>query len=84
MRKCYFLPFDVVAGQRTIRLRLGPTLNNQRLGIRWAKDFEFGATLSRLGAVAQLGERLAGSQKATGSSPVGSTSKAASPEAALF
>jgi hypothetical protein len=36
--------------------------NNQRSGINWASDFDFAATLARLGAVAQLGERLAGSQ----------------------
>jgi hypothetical protein len=35
------------------------------------------ARLSRRGAIAQLGERLAGSQKVTGSNPVGSIHEAA-------
>jgi hypothetical protein len=47
--------------------------DNQRIQVNWAVDFEFAAKLGQhQGAVAQLGERLAGSQKATGSSPVGS------------
>jgi PD-(D/E)XK endonuclease len=54
---CYFLPLEF--GERnSIQLRLSATRNNQR-----AKNYEFVATLPRLpGAVAQLGERLAGSQ----------------------
>ncbi len=48
---------------RNVRLRLGPTKNNQAIGIRWATDYELAAKLDELrGAVAQLGERLAGSQ----------------------
>jgi PD-(D/E)XK endonuclease len=72
-RDCYFLPAELCIGRGAVRLRLGPCKNNQRLRINWAKDYQFAATLGALGAVAQLGERLAGSQKATGSSPVGST-----------
>jgi hypothetical protein len=61
--RCYFLPIDVFRQRNAIQLRLSPTKNNQRLGVNWAEDFELAATLSRLqGAVAQLGERLAGSQ----------------------
>jgi PD-(D/E)XK endonuclease len=71
--KCYFLPFARFNGQPNIQLRLAPTRNNQRTGVNWAEDFEFGATLARFGAVAQLGERDAGSVEVTGSSPVGST-----------
>jgi hypothetical protein len=70
--RCYFLPLASLTQRRYVQLRLAPTRNNQRRGINWAEDFEFGATLGRLGAVAQLGERRAGSAKATGSSPVGS------------
>ena len=70
--RCYFLPMRVLAGRITINLRSSPTQNNQRLGVNWAGDFEFAATLGGAGAVAQLGERLTGSQKVTGSSPVGS------------
>ena len=70
---CYYLPFEMF-GQRTeIRLRLHSSKNNQRIGINWAKDFEFAATLGRSqGAIAQLGERLLGMQKVAGSSPAGS------------
>lgn len=70
--RCYFLPFDVFGGRRVVHLRLAPSRNNQQTGIHWAKDWEFDATLTALGAVAQLGERLAGSQKVRGSSPLGS------------
>jgi hypothetical protein len=56
-----------------VQLRLAPARNNQRRGIHWTRDYEFAARIRSFGAVAQLGERLAGSQKATGSSPVGST-----------
>jgi hypothetical protein len=72
--QCYFLPLGTFAERSTIQLRLAPTKNNQRLGINWAKNFEFAATLGPLGAVAQLGERQSGRLEATGSSPVGSTS----------
>jgi hypothetical protein len=46
--------------------RLAPARNNQKIGVTMADDY-------RLGAVAQLGERLAGSQKVRGSSPLSST-----------
>ena len=45
---CYLLPIAQFAGRTTVQLRLGPTRNNQAMGINWAKDFEFAATLSRL------------------------------------
>lgn len=76
---CYALPPDVFEGRATILLRLAPTRNNQVAGVRWAIDF----VLDRLdfvldGAIAQLGERRAGSAKVVGSSPTSSTpSKAA-------
>jgi hypothetical protein len=70
---CFLVPPEVWEGRRQVHLRVRPTLNNQARRINWAKDFELEATLRRLGAVAQLGERRAGSAKATGSSPVGST-----------
>ena len=70
--QCYLLPIEDFANRIAIQLRLAPTRNNQSVGINWAKDYEIAATLDRLGAVAQLGERRAGSAKATGSSPVGS------------
>jgi hypothetical protein len=71
--RCYFLPLEMFAGRSVIQLRLNAAKNNQRAGVNWAKDFEFDATLGPRGAIAQLGERLAGSQKVAGSSPAGST-----------
>jgi hypothetical protein len=71
--RSYYLPIEVFPNQREIRLRLASARNKQRLGIHWAKDFEFAATLSRYGAIAQLGERLHGMQEVAGSSPAGST-----------
>jgi len=53
-----------------IHLRLGPTRNNQRLGVKMAAAYE-------LGAIAQLGERSAGSRKVEGSSPSSSMGKVA-------
>ena len=72
--RCYLLAPRLFARRRIVHLRLAPSLNNQQARINWASEFEFEATLgARRGAVAQLGERRAGSAKATGSSPVGST-----------
>jgi hypothetical protein len=72
--RCYLLPAQEFVVYRQIHLRLGPSLNNQALRIRWARDYEFGATLPRLpGPIAQLGERLSGTQKVAGSIPAGST-----------
>ena len=71
--KCYFIRFDQLAGNSGIHLRLTPTRNNQQKGVNWAERYEFGATLGRSGAVAQLGERERGTLEAAGSSPAGST-----------
>ena len=62
LRRCYFLPFEIIGARVQVQLRVGPSLNNQNSGINWAKDFEFAATLGASGAVAQLGERLHGMQ----------------------
>jgi hypothetical protein len=80
--RAYLIPFEAVPARGTLLLRLEPTRNNQKAGIRWAADFEFAATLRALGAVAQLGERERGTLEAAGSSPAGSTSEAASSQAA--
>ena len=75
--RCYLLAAEDFVQFRQVHLRLDPSRNNQAAGIRWARDHELGATLSRLqGPIAQLGEHLAGSQKVVGSSPTGSTSEA--------
>jgi hypothetical protein len=65
--RCYLLPIGDFAGQRTVQLRLAPPRNGQLAAIRWAREYEFGA-------VAQLGERSAGSRKVVGSNPISSTS----------
>jgi hypothetical protein len=69
-----FIPFGAIPARSQILLRLGPTRNNQRQLVNWAKDFEFAATLGRHpGAIAQLGERRHGMAEVVGSSPTGST-----------
>src|SRR5262249_30315798 len=75
LERCWLLPIGEFPRSQGIQLRLTPTLNNQRLPINWADDFDFAATLRRLGAVAQLGERLDGIQKARGSNPLGSIAR---------
>lgn len=76
--RCYLLPSDLIDGRRELSLRLETTRNGQKLGIRWADEFEFTRLdWERLGAIAQLGERLPGRQEGTGSSPVGSIERQA-------
>ena len=65
--KTYLLPIAEVAGQAQVHLRIDATKNNQRVGLKWAAHYEFP------GAIAQLGERRAGSAKVAGSSPASST-----------
>jgi hypothetical protein len=50
-----------------VNLRIGQPQNGQRAALNWASDFEFP------GAVAQLEERVAGSDEVRGSSPLSST-----------
>jgi hypothetical protein len=45
---CYLLPHELSVDRTEVQLRLGPARNNQAKGIRWARDYEFGATLTRL------------------------------------
>jgi hypothetical protein len=71
--RCYFLPFELFTRRTQVHLRLGPCRNNQTLGVNWASDFEFAATLGAHGAIAQLGERVSGRDEVAGSSPAGST-----------
>ncbi len=65
--RCFLLPPSLFAGQSMVQLRLTPARNNQRACINLAEDFTFE------GAIAQLGERLTGSQEVVGSSPTSST-----------
>ncbi len=67
-RECYRLPIERFAGQSYVHLRLAPAKNNQRCGVMMAESY-------RLGAIAQLGERVAGSHEVGGSSPPGSTAR---------
>lgn len=68
----YLLPLDLAAEKRSgLHLRLSPARNGQQAAIHFAADYELP------GAVAQLEERRTGSAKATGSSPVSSTSRVA-------
>jgi hypothetical protein len=69
--RCYVLPIGDVAGRQAIHLRLAPASNNQEVAIRYAARYEI------CGAIAQLGERRAGSAKVGGSSPPGSTAEQA-------
>jgi hypothetical protein len=64
--QCYLIPIAQAAGKTYLYLRVAPARNNQQIGVTMADDY-------RLGAVAQLGERRAGSAKVRGSSPLSST-----------
>ncbi len=64
--RSYLVPIALTAGIGQLHLRLAPTRNRQKAAINWASDYEFGA-------IAQLGERVAGSDEVVGSSPTGST-----------
>ena len=46
--RLFLLPPPVFDGRTAIQLRLAASRNNQKLGIRWADDFDFAARLSRL------------------------------------
>jgi prevent-host-death family protein len=71
LHQCYLIPLDLIGGQDWLSLRVERSRNGQRAAIHLAADF----TLS--GAIAQLGERVAGSDEGVGSSPTGSTSSSA-------
>ena len=70
--RCFLLPVSLVAGKHVVHLRLIPARNNQQACINLADDFDF------VGAIAQLGERLRGTQEVAGSSPASSTSASSS------
>jgi prevent-host-death family protein len=62
----FLVPIAVMAGRSAVRLRIDPPRNAQRACINLASKY-------RLGAIAQLGERPAGSREVVGSSPTSST-----------
>ena len=65
--RCFLVPIAVVNGKHYLHLRVTPPLNGQLACINLAANFEFE------GAIAQLGERSAGSRKVVGSNPTSST-----------
>ena len=64
--RCYLIPATHLEGRGMRHLRLEPARNGQRGAVTMAARYEFGA-------IAQLGERLGGTQKVAGSSPASST-----------
>ena len=65
--RSFLFPVALAAGKHEVRLRLTAARNGQRACTNLAGDYDFG------GAIAQLGERSAGSRKVVGSSPTSST-----------
>jgi PD-(D/E)XK endonuclease len=77
LHKCYLLPAEMVVGRYSIQLRTAPARNMQRAAINFAADYE-------LGAVAQLAERVGGTDEAEGSSPSSSTPEPAGDAGIVF
>jgi hypothetical protein len=46
--RCYFLEMEEIGASTQVLLRVDETRNNQRNGVNWARDYEFGATLGAL------------------------------------
>jgi PD-(D/E)XK endonuclease len=65
LEACYLLAIAESDGQGYAHLRLSRTRNKQRGAIRMAGAY-------RLGAIAQLGERVSGRHEVAGSSPASS------------
>ena len=65
--RCFLIPASHAVGKSMLHLRLAPPRNNQSACITLGADYEFS------GAIAQLGERSAGSRKVAGSNPASST-----------
>jgi hypothetical protein len=41
LNRCFFLPIDRFDRRTAISLRLGPSRNNQAVGVNWADDYDF-------------------------------------------
>jgi PD-(D/E)XK endonuclease len=65
--QCFYLPMTEFEGRRSVHLRTAPARNGQRKRLHFSDQY-------RLGAIAQLGERSAGSRKVGGSNPPSSIS----------
>jgi hypothetical protein len=66
LKRCFYLPITEFGGRGNVSLRLSAAANGQEAAINFASQYE-------LGAIAQLGERLTGSQEVGGSNPPSST-----------
>lgn len=71
-RRVWVSPISEVLQKQEIRLRLTAAENNRRIGVTMPGEY-------RSGAIAQLGERVAGSHEVGGSSPPGSIVTKAAP-----
>ena len=69
-RRCYLVPIDEIPASGGMHLRLNAAKNNQLKRLHFAADYEL-----THGAIAQLGERLSGTQEVAGSSPASSTTE---------
>ena len=74
LNRCFAVPMVLFGSGGTVYLRCTPTRNGQRAGLHFADDYP-------LGAVAQLAERLGGTQEARGSNPLSSTPSGDQPTA---
>jgi prevent-host-death family protein len=76
LNSCFLIPIQIAGGKAAISLRLAPARNGQRAALNWAEQY-------RLGAVAQLAERVTGSHEVRGSNPLSSTPEAVVAEPAI-
>lgn len=77
LQTSYLLPPELFENRSAVWLRTGQAKNGQRAALNWASDYEFP------GAVAQLAERVTGSDEARGSNPLSSTPEAATEAASV-
>ena len=73
LNRSFLVPITEASGRSHLHLRLAPARNNQRALVKMADAYDLAKMVDHLGAVAQLGERRAGSAKVRGSSPLSST-----------
>jgi hypothetical protein len=55
LRLSCLLPITEVCGLRALHLRIEPARNGQRNGIKWARDYELAAVLTRMRATSSDG-----------------------------
>ncbi len=48
LNRCFFIPFSTIGPSTQLYLRIAPSRNNQRAGVRNATDFDFVARLTEL------------------------------------